>query len=135
MPSPCVIDRTPVFDTVTAPVVVFTPIPVPAVIDVTPEFGTFIMRDPSPTNLSAVIDDAVICCDDKKEAKTDPELIFRDEIVAKLLRYPNEPRPFVVLVKSVTDRPPPPPASPLIVISFAFELKVILVPATRIVEL
>ena len=90
MPSPCVIDRTPVFDTVTAPVVVFTPIPVPAVIDVTPEFGTFIMRDPSPTNLSAVIDDAVICCDDKKEAKTDPELIFRDEIVAKIKELANE---------------------------------------------
>ena len=61
MPDPCVIDRTPVFDTVTLPVVVFTPIPVPAVIDVTPRFGTFVMRDPSPINLLAVIDEAVIC--------------------------------------------------------------------------
>ena len=42
-----------------------------------------------------------------------------------------EPRPIVVLVKSVAAMPLP----PLIVISFAFELKVILVPATSMVEL
>ena len=46
----------------------------------------FASIDPSPINIVAVIEEAVSCCDDTKEANNDPELIFRDEIVAKLLR-------------------------------------------------
>ena len=50
--------------------------------------GTFTSKEPSPINLFAVIEDAMIFCDDMKEAKSDPELILRDEMVAKLLKYP-----------------------------------------------
>ena len=48
--------------------------------------GKFVNREPSPTKLLALIDDAVICCDDRKKEKSDPELIFIDEMVAKLLK-------------------------------------------------
>jgi hypothetical protein len=48
--------------------------------------GTLTNNDPSPTNLFAVIEDAMIRCDDKKLVKCEPELIFRDETVLKLLR-------------------------------------------------
>ena len=46
----------------------------------------FVSIDPSPINLLAVIEEAETCCDDIKEANNDPELIFRDEIVVKLLK-------------------------------------------------
>ena len=49
--------------------------------------------------------------------------------------YPNKPRPFVVLVRSDAARPPPPPACPLIISWFAFDEKVMFVPATKMVEL
>ena len=46
----------------------------------------FVSIDPSPINIVALIEEAVTCCDDTKEANKDPVLIFRDEILLKLLR-------------------------------------------------
>ena len=51
-----------------------------------PPPGKLVNNDPSPINLLALIDEAVTCCDDTKEANKDPVLIFRDEILLKLLR-------------------------------------------------
>ena len=50
--------------------------------------GKFVSREPSPINLFAVIEDAMIRCDDRRDAYIDPVLIFKDEMVAKLLKYP-----------------------------------------------
>ena len=64
IPDPCVIDRTPLFDTVTAPVAEVTLIPDPAAI----EFTIFVNKEPSPTNRDALTEDVFICCDDRREA-------------------------------------------------------------------
>ena len=68
-----------------------------------PPPGKFVSKEPSPTNLLAVIDDAVICCDDTNDAKSDLELIFIDEIVLKLLRYPVVPSPVIELTRDVVE--------------------------------
>ena len=77
----------PVAVIVTLPVFASIEIPSPAVIYVTPvPPGKLVNNDPSPINLLALIEEAVTCCDDTKEANKDPVLIFRDEILLKLLR-------------------------------------------------